>query len=129
MSVLFFSGETKGAAEQVQGIIEAQVPGDEIEIHRSIESLTSRLRSPRCDLAIIVLLAVNGEDLQGLFLIRDLFDDLPMILILPDRTWDTISKGQKLFPRFLTDMDSDFSEVALVLPKLLERAERIKTSL
>lgn len=128
MSVLFFSGETKGPSEHIQRIIEAQVPGDEIEIHRNIKSLTSRLRGPRCNLTIIVLLAVSCKDLQGLLLIRDLFDDIPIILILPDRERDTITAGHKLYPRFLSYMDSDFSDVALVLTKMLERAERTSAS-
>jgi hypothetical protein len=73
-------------------------------------------------------LAVSGEDLQGLFSIRDLFDDIPMILILPDRKRDTISKGQKLYPRFATYMDGNFSDLALVLAKMLKKIERTRAS-
>jgi len=39
---------------------------------------------------------------------------------------DTILRALKLFPHFLTDMDGDFSDVALVLSKMLERTKRIR---
>lgn len=122
MDALFFSGETKGAAERIQRIIEGQLPGDQIEIHHNIDSLTSRLCQPRYDLTAIVLLTSNCKDLLDLLSIRDMFDDIPIILILPDRERDTISKGHKLYPRFISYMDGDFSDVASVLAKMLGNA-------
>ena len=55
-------------------------------------------------------------------LIRDLLADIPVILILPDRKKETIHLGHKLCPRFLSYTDSNFSDVALVLSKMMRNA-------
>ena len=119
MSILFFSGETEGAGKQIQRIIEAQVRDDEIEIYRTIESLSSRLKQTAYNLGIAVLFAANKEALSGFLSIRNLFDDVRIILILPDGEEDTIRKGHLLRPRFLKPVDSNFNDVALVLNKMI----------
>ncbi|MCD6199973.1 MAG: hypothetical protein J7K15_15635, partial [Deltaproteobacteria bacterium] len=55
--------------------------------------------------------------------VRDLIWDLRLILILPDREAGTIAKGHILRPRFLTYLDSDFTEVAAVLKKMLSNTD------
>jgi len=42
------------------------------------------------------------------------------------REQDTYLKGHKLYPRFMSYMDGDFSDVALVLAKMLEDAYQKK---
>ena len=120
MGVLFFSSENKGPGEKVQRIIEAAVPADEIEIYRTTESIGSRFKQLGKNPAIMVLLAASLDDLQGLLLIRDLFSDIPIILILPDREKETILKGHKFYPRFVSYVDSDFQDVALVLRRMID---------
>ncbi len=122
MSVLLYAGETTGRVKELLGLIEKEIPEEEIELHTSIEDLTQRLRRPKRNLAIIILVAVTAKELENLLLIRDFFDDLPIILVLPDKARKSLLRGQKLFPRFVTDMEGDLSEVALVLKHLLERA-------
>ena len=89
------------------------------ETYRTIGSLAHRLRQPRYDATIAVLLAANREDLYDLLSIRDLFRGISIILILPDRNADTIAKGHKLRPRFLTYKDSNFGAITAVLGKML----------
>jgi hypothetical protein len=64
-------------------------------------------------------LASSREDLEAILSIVELFYDLRIILILPDRKKETISKGLKLYPRYLSYADGDFSDVAAVLEKML----------
>ncbi len=119
MSVLFYSTATKGAGKLVKKIIETQVPGEQIEIYRMIERLSNRLHRPRGDLIISVLLAASKEDLLDLLSIYDLLIDIRIILILPDSESDTITKGHKLYPRFVGYADGDLKDVAAVLSKML----------
>jgi hypothetical protein len=51
--------------------------------------------------------------------IRDLFIGMPIIIALPDREQKTIHLGHKFYPRFLSYMDSNFEDIALVLNKML----------
>jgi hypothetical protein len=126
MTVLFFSTETQGAGEQLQREIETFIPGDEIEIYHTFESFSNRLRQPMWNLSVLVLVVGTREDLQELFLIRDLFNSIPVILVIPDRENDTIFTGHKLYPRFLSYIDSNYLDVAMVLNKLINKEVKKK---
>ena len=118
MSVLFYCNKKK-AGREILNVIKMHVPSDKIEAFQTIEHLSGRLFQPRGDLTIIVLMASSSNDLLELLLIRDLFYDIPIIIILPDRKKDTVEKGHKFYPRFISYMDSDFSDLSLVLPNML----------
>ena len=120
MNLLLYATETGGIGKHLQSVIEGLVPEDKTEIYRTIDTLSNRLRRPRCDLEVAVLLAATKEDLLVLLSISDLLDDLRVILLLPNREKDTIAKGHTLRPRFLTYADSNFSDVAAVLSKMLQ---------
>ena len=122
MSVLFFCGNAKGAGEQIQNLIEAKITMDQIERYRTIKNLSNRFRQPRGDLVLMVLLVASQEELVDLLLIRNQFDDIPVILILPDRESVTISKGHKLYPRFISYIDGNFSDLDLVLTKMINHS-------
>ena len=118
MNLLFYAGETSGPGKRLRNMIQAVVPEDRMEIYRDLQSFTRRLCRPAYDLATAVLLAGSGKDLQELLSIRDLLSDKKIILLLPDREDDTISKGHKLYPRYLTYAEGDFADVVAVLRKI-----------
>ena len=60
------------------------------------------------------------KELLEIHSMRDLFRDIRIVLILPDRSGDTVSMGFKLFPRFVSYADGNFMDVAAVLNKMLE---------
>ena len=119
MNILFYAGA--GAAKGLQGVV-AKL-SLYMEVCRNLVNLLERLRHPFEDPTIAVLVADSRECLDELFVLRHLFRRVRIILVLPDRESDTISKGHALHPRFLTYIDSDPLEVALVLGKMTERAK------
>ena len=122
MNLLFYTRVTDGAGERLHKMIEALVPENSLEVYRSIESLSRRLRQPVNNVVIAVLLAASKGDLLDFISIRDLLRDVRIILVLPDRDEDTVSKGHYLRPRFVSYTDSDFADVFAVLEKCSERA-------
>jgi hypothetical protein len=119
MNLLLYAREPRGTGKQLEKVIEELFPENNTEIYRTIDGLSDRLRRPRYDLAVVVLLAASKQDLLDLLSIRDLLDDLRLILLLPNREKDTIAKGHTLRPRFLTYADGNFLDVAAVLSKML----------
>jgi hypothetical protein len=117
-NVLFYAKMTDGAAKRLRRVIEVLVLKENTEIYRTIDSLSRRLRQPRNDLPVAVLLAASREDLLELLSIGDLLDGIRIILVLPDRENGTIAKGHRLQPCFLTYADGDFLDVAAVLIKM-----------
>ena len=119
MDLFFYTSDTKGAGQNLWNLhqdLHAKYKG---EFYLTIDDLTNRLRRPKGDPAIAVLLAGSQKDFMDILSIRDLLDQLRIILILPDRNDDTVRKGHALFPRFLTYVDGNFDWVKAVLEKML----------
>ena len=89
------------------------------EFCQAIDELANRLRGPKGDPIIAVLLAASQKELTEILSIRNLLDQLRLILILPDSNHDTITRGYSLFPRFLFHADTNFDWVTAVVYKIL----------
>lgn len=123
MCVLYYRPSVNIAAERLQFIIESELPDQHLEIFYSIEGLSDRLsQSARGNCAAIIL-AEDIPDLKKLFALRPLLRDIRIILILPDRSEEAVSMGYKLHPRFLSYTDGEFSEIAVVLKKIITLME------
>jgi hypothetical protein len=85
-----------------------------------ISSLESCLRKSGHNLTLAVILTVNQTELNQVLALKSLFNDILLIVILPDRKKDTVAKGHILAPRFLTDRQNNFREIYDVLSKMLE---------
>jgi len=121
MVLIYCQSTTKnGTGNRLKKAIHGVVSEEQTETYRSIESLYHRLFRPISNFKIAVILASDRDELLGLLSIQDLFRNLRIILILPDREKDTVSKGLRLYPRFFTYADSNFKDVAAVLEKMME---------
>ncbi|MEE8554017.1 MAG: hypothetical protein V3S72_12015 [Desulfobacterales bacterium] len=117
--VILYSMFLEGTGGQLRKMIEDVVPNENTEIYNTIDTLGKRLRRPSYNIAVAVLLFSGREELRDVLSIRHLFDNIKIILILPDRKNETILLGHKLRPRFLSYTDGDFKDVAAVLKKML----------
>jgi hypothetical protein len=122
MNLLLYSPTRDAVGERLQRVVEAFVFPDEIKVCRTLQDLSAALRRPNHHLATAVLLATTNEDLTGFLNIRDLLDNLRVILVLPDRHDETVTKAHGLRPRFLAYADGDFIDVAAVLNRMRARA-------
>lgn len=117
--VIFYSMYIEGTGGQLRKMIDDVVPNENMETYSTIDALGKRLRQPSYNIAIAVLQISDREELQNVLSIRHLFDNIQIILILPDRKNEMIALGHKLRPRFLSYSDSDFIDVAVVLENML----------
>jgi len=115
MTLLIYTTKMGGAGERLLQTVDTVVSGENVKIYWTIDGLSRRLRQPRKDVNLAILLASFKQDLVDLLSIRDLLSDMKIILILPDSDPETVAKGHMLRPRFLTYCDSDFVDVAAVL--------------
>ena len=123
MSLLYYRPPQNIVAEKLQFIIESEIPDQQLEIFYTIDGLSGRLSQSARGNCTAVILAENITDLQNLFTLKNLLKDIKIILILPDRSEEVISMGYKLHPRFLSYIDSEFGEVAVVLKKMIKLME------
>ena len=125
--ILLYSALKTGIGERLEKVVSAVVPEDMIDICRSIEDLFRNLSRRINKPVVAVLLAADIEDLLGFVSIRKMFRDTRIILILPDQKNDTIVQGHKLFPRFVSYTESDFTDVSTVLAKMIESGGNLST--
>ncbi len=122
MTILYYTSGNTGISLKLLQVIEALTSKGQIETYKSIPSLSLRLRKPSVCKDIAVLLITTKDDLLEVLSIKDLLDSMRVILILPDRAADTVSRAYTIFPRFLSYADSDFRDVSAVLEKMLRRS-------
>ena len=105
--------------ERLERMILEVVPRERLEIHRTFNSFSERLRKPTDEIPVAVILAAGEDDLLAVLSVSHLLYDVRFILILPDRDDPTVAIGHSLRPRFLSYRDGDFREVTAVLSKMI----------
>ncbi len=126
MNLILYANNNTGSGKQLQAVIEAIVCKNSIEIYRNVEGLSKRLYRRRYDVDVAVLLAASHKELQELLAIKELLHDIRIILLLPDNENETIAKGHKLYPRFLSYSDGNFDDVAAILSKMIQYIDKNK---
>ena len=120
MKLLFFASMINEAGERIKGLVEKLVPGVNIEIYRTIDEFSARFHKPRDDVFVAVLLAGSRKELLDFLSLINLFRDIRIILIIPDQEKETLALAHRLRPNFLCYKNSDFTEIAAVLNKMLK---------
>lgn len=117
--LLFFSTEMKIPEERLLEAVKTLVPEERFEICRTRKELFQKLRLRVNSSLIAILFVAKNDDLEDILSLRELFHDVKIILVLPNRQNHTISKAHTLRPRFLTYINGDLSEIVAVLGKML----------
>ncbi|MFH0726016.1 MAG: hypothetical protein V2B19_06650 [Pseudomonadota bacterium] len=120
MKVLFYTASEKGSALSIIKWVRSVIPPEDLGICRSLDELESNLRrqSIRCKLAVLKINTV--EEMDRLVLMKNLLEDIRIILIVPNVNKDTVQKGHQLYPRFMTDSNLAMSQLTAVIKKNLE---------
>jgi hypothetical protein len=119
MKAFIYANPKSGEWPRLRRAISSVVPGCVAKVCHDIRSLSTYLALPGSRNNVGVLCISNVQELDQILMIRDLISESRIILLLPDRNKETVSKGHRFYPRFLSYMDGDFSDVSAVLQKML----------
>lgn len=97
-----------------------------LEIHRTIDALAIGLCNKRSAEAIAILMIKNHQTLEKATALSELLNDVKIILVLPDRSSETIAAAHRFYPRFISYMDGDLNDVFAVLNKMIDK-DRVST--
>lgn len=122
MSLIVYLPKMDEAGKRLQCLVGELISQDSIELFYTFHGLDVKLKNFSGNRDIALLLASTRQELDELLARRVLLSSLRVVLIIPDREKETISKGHLLRPRYLSFRDGDFSDVAQVLQKLLNTA-------
>ncbi len=118
-TVLLFSsamGRAEYRVRQILGELGQGVVG-----YRSIKRFSRRFDRPRGEIRMMVFLIPDHDVLNQLISLREKFYDLPVVLVLPDTNRDTLLKGHKFYPRYITFTGGDFWDLAVTLQNIFHR--------
>ena len=102
------------------------IPGINITgLCRNIDELHQKLRTPGDLFDLAILFAGSHSDLEAFVSFQDLLEGFPLLLVLPERSDAVCLKGHQLHPRYISYVDSDFSDVVAVLRKMVERRDGV----
>ena len=117
-SIIYIPSEND-LAHRFLALLETAIPKKNFEICHSIRELSARLSRPFSNVKVAVLFAVTRTEIMQILSLGDLMADVKSIIILADDDRDTMMKAHTLRPRYITWLDSDFSNVVSVLRNMV----------
>ena len=118
MNLLFYSTGDDENKKRLEATVHKVIPESKIGLFKRLDDFRERLRMPIEPDSIAVLSASNREELQRMQLLRGLLTEIYVILVIPDRKKSTIELAHLLLPRFLSQKESDFTDLKIVLNKM-----------
>lgn len=118
MKILFYNTAENATALSVLELTASMVPRERLETCRTLSELKGKLCQPNVRFGLAVILVNTVEEIDHLITLKNLLDDVRIILITPDLKKNTVHKGHKLYPRFMTDT-VDMQHLAAIIHKNL----------
>lgn len=123
MQLLFYPSRDDQDNKRLEAAVHAVIPESQIELFQNLDDFRERLRTPIEPDSIAVLSASNREELQRIQLLRGLLPEIYIVLVIPDRKKSTIELAHLLLPRFLSQKESDFTDLKIVLNKMYSNSQ------
>ena len=119
MQLLYYASKNDENENRLKAAIQAAASEEMIERFNRLDDLRERLRSIVEPDSIMVLAAVDREELLKMQAFRDMLTEIFIILVLPDRQESTIKIAHLLRPRFLSQINDDFKELNQIVVKMI----------
>lgn len=119
MQLLFYASKNDENENRLKTAIQSATAGEIIERFTHLDDLRDRLRDIIEPDSIMVLAAVNREELLKMQAFRDMLTEIFIILVLPDRQESTIKLAHLLRPRFLSQVNDDFTDLNQIVAKMI----------
>jgi hypothetical protein len=118
MQLLFYSSGEDQDEKRLEAAVRKAIPESQIDLFKTLADFRRRLRMPVEPDSIAVLSASSRHELQQMQLFRELLTEIYVILVIPDRKKSTIELAHLLLPRFLSSLESDFTDLSQVVNKM-----------
>lgn len=92
---------------------------EHVEVIVDTAALKRRLRRSQAGIQLLVLSIADLRELECIIGMADLLDDHRLILVLPDRSRQTVALAHTLYPRFISYTDVDCEELRAVIVQML----------
>ena len=118
MQLLLYSSGDDQNTKRLEVAVHKVIPESQIELFKRLNDFMERLRMLIEPNSIAVLSASNREELQQMQRLRKLLTEIYVIIVIPDRMESTLRLAHLLLPRFLSQKESDFTDLKKVIKKM-----------
>jgi hypothetical protein len=119
---LFISGSAL-ARNRIKAELKKMIRSNTTTNHQTPNDFHSITIEPYNEPIASVIMPANNKELFQLTQIKDFWSKSKNILILPDEEPETLKLANSIRPVFITNIDDDFSNVALILKHIKNRFE------
>jgi len=123
MQLLFYSSGDDQNAKRLEAAVRKVIPESQIAFFKRLDDFRKRLQMPVEPDSTAVLSASNRQELQQMQALRELLPEIYVILVIPDRKKSTIELAHLLLPRFLSRIESDFTNLSQVVYKMYKNSQ------
>ncbi len=114
MKALIFATQS----DDTEAAVKDQLSEHRTELCTTVNRLARRLWGSGAEGTIAVLLPAGEEELIDLYQVRELFNEIPVMLVLPHRDKFTEAIGYRLKPRLMCHRESNITEAVSALKNL-----------
>ena len=125
MKLIIYAENRTEMGKKLTISIQDKLPKIQIDTITSINDLSRKLGRPLNRVAVIVIFVTCQEDIDQWLGLKSLFDNIRLILVLPDRTKGMVASGLQLHPSFISYSDSDYIDITSVLKKIYQRTKAV----
>ncbi len=126
MNIIFYAPVMDPDACQTWTLLENLDTEFGVELHKSTKSLDQRLRQPLQGIAAILLYVDDGNHLAELLPLKELLNDLPLIIILKEADSEIMKKVHTLRPRVVLGSRFHFHEIVHVIENMVRRQKSLE---
>ncbi|MCP3875379.1 MAG: hypothetical protein GY699_19770 [Desulfobacteraceae bacterium] len=119
VKLIIYTEGGKKYQKKILPFINNLIPEKKIVTYSTIQGLEADLRVWDSSHKIFLFYVTSEKEIINSLALKSLLKDHSIILILPDSKCDLITKAIKLYPRYISYATNDFTDVNLVLEKMI----------
>ena len=121
MNVLCYCPSTDERFREILTGLQETSPELGLELHRSLDSFSSRLRQPGRNIAVVLLQINDKQTLTDLMTVRSLLNELPVVIIPNDQDQEIIKLSYEFKPRVIIHAFWPTKDICAVLQRCIGR--------
>jgi|GEM_PF-1276401 len=126
MCLLFFSTPSDKTGKAIMQAIKTQLPDESMDLCATAGSLALKLSEHRNDEKMAILIPADEEKLIDVYSIKNLFNGVPVMLILPNKDTFVEAMGYLLRPRIMCYRDTGVMEAVSKLANIAKSLSNLR---
>jgi len=126
MSFLFFVTPSDKTGKAIMQAIKTRFPDENVDCCATANSLALKLSEQHNDEKVAILVPADEEELIDIYSMQDLFNGVPVMLVLPKRDKFVEAMGHRLKPRFTIYKDNSVVKASSKLHDMVESLQKLR---